>query len=687
MIGDQKSGSFSSTDSGYDSDTNLETSKSKNHNYLVAFLRGNKLPDGRDNESALSGRTMALDLPRMGDDLFVNGKKLNTIYTSEELEINTENSNLREILVEKWKKIFEKSGSQVPTSAILEELTTSCNQAGWVSCFHLLLFGMFHSHELIFGMFHSHELILCKNERETKITLKDPKILEVTHIFDIPVSKEGKSLVCQLHCEVTFTISSDDQNMNVKYENIKTSIEIPEELKKYKTRDGGRLADDLKEYFDYPLHVAARYGDVNVIKSLLESEVNVNETIITEEGRDTKVTPLYEAANSNYIEVAELLIGRDADVNRCTAYGSPLTIAISKGNGEMSKLFLSSGADPWVENDFHVNALHLAAYHGHYKIACDLLSKIDNGSKKKYIESQSDDGDTPLRFIAGLGKINEGHKKLIELLIKSGADPYSRANGESKNPSFNRKSAIEMAKGKGNQEFIRCIKSLQMIEAVKCNDLEKVNKLIKGGADPQFRNINGETALHYAAYYINPNMISTLIEAVPKRKRKSYVNTQDQKGDTPLHCLACYIPTEGEFEKYANAIRMLLQNGADLYDLCNHENEFALNTALNHNNLKFADCIGSFEQEQKYERNKLIKTTCLSVAGTILLGVALSAPLFVPLLTANTIILPTFVACCALVGIACICCAISTKYFNKSPDTLLQNQLLDAKYNNNQAPS
>ena len=115
---------------------------------------------------------------------------------------------------------------------------------------------------------------------------------------------------------------------------------------------------------------------------------------------------------------------------------------------------------------------------------------------------------------------------------------------------MNQKILFLIAKKSGNTEFIKFVKSLELIEA---DDLEKVNQLIEEGADPQFKNIDGKTALNYAT---NPEVIFALIKALPKRERNSYINKKDKNGDTVLHYLAHRIPAEKEDEKYTKIVEI-----------------------------------------------------------------------------------------------------------------------------------
>ncbi|WP_297457070.1 ankyrin repeat domain-containing protein [Persephonella sp.] len=52
----------------------------------------------------------------------------------------------------------------------------------------------------------------------------------------------------------------------------------------------------------------------------------------------------------------------------------------------------------------------------------------------------------------------------------------------------------------------------QLIEAVKKNDLQQVKKLIKNGADVNFKDKKGFSVLHYAAYFGDIKLVKYLVE-------------------------------------------------------------------------------------------------------------------------------------------------------------------------------
>lgn len=142
-----------------------------------------------------------------------------------------------------------------------------------------------------------------------------------------------------------------------------------------------------------PIHFAAWYGLVEVVRLLLDKNVDVN--LRSKSG----TSPLYASvqpgnfqANDNNevlrqiqrvivcfsgsINVARLLIERGADVNSQASYGwSPLHACGWFGQSEIAKLLLDNEANPNVTDDEESLPLHLAAAHGIFQDESDVISQ------------------------------------------------------------------------------------------------------------------------------------------------------------------------------------------------------------------------------------------------------------------------------------------------------------------------
>jgi len=145
-------------------------------------------------------------------------------------------------------------------------------------------------------------------------------------------------------------------------------------------------------------------GNLDVLRSLLEHGVDVNERNATHE------TPLFVVSEAGKLEVAELLIKYGADVNCRDKYGqTPLLAASREEFCGTAKLLLDHGADVNAKQQDLRTPLHFAAWNADLEMARLL---VERGAD---IHSQDLDGRTP----SGLA-LRAGAHEIVRLL--SGGD-------------------------------------------------------------------------------------------------------------------------------------------------------------------------------------------------------------------------------------------------------------------------
>lgn len=107
-----------------------------------------------------------------------------------------------------------------------------------------------------------------------------------------------------------------------------------------------------------PLHLAAFFGRVEAVRTLLDADAPVDEP-----SRNVMVVhPLHAAAAGRHGEIVWLLVASGADVTAAQRAGhTPLHSAAHNGDLASVKALLSAGADPHRTNDEGQSAIDLAA--------------------------------------------------------------------------------------------------------------------------------------------------------------------------------------------------------------------------------------------------------------------------------------------------------------------------------------
>jgi len=127
--------------------------------------------------------------------------------------------------------------------------------------------------------------------------------------------------------------------------------------------DGGIHVDSKNTKGETALHIACRRDDIEMAKMLLGRNANVNSTSNDHE------SPLHELTKNDNKELAELLIQHGADVNIRDKMGwTPLHEACQEGHAEFGMFLLRNGAKINAQDCKGFTALH---------IVCGKL--LDNG--------------------------------------------------------------------------------------------------------------------------------------------------------------------------------------------------------------------------------------------------------------------------------------------------------------------
>ena len=219
--------------------------------------------------------------------------------------------------------------------------------------------------------------------------------------------------------------------------------------------DNGEKKKLENAYKRYPINVAARYGNLEILKLLLSYNADIN--ICEENGN----TPLISATQNAHLDVIKELLENNAQINyKNDNDANALNMAVINNNIEIVQELLNYHADVEITSQGYTPLMYASNF-GNLEIA-QLL--IEN---KASINSQTKDGQTALQFAA----INQ-QKEIVRLLINNGAE----------------------INGKDNQGLSA------IMEAVYADNYDIVNMLIKAGADVNASvSITGSNVLDIAA--------------------------------------------------------------------------------------------------------------------------------------------------------------------------------------------
>jgi ankyrin repeat protein len=324
----------------------------------------------------------------------------------------------------------------------------------------------------------------------------------------------------------------------------------------------------------------ASYSEV---ETLIKSGFDINKK--DSEGR----TLLHVASMIGRLKVVELLLSNGADINARDNDGcTPLYSACIRdfNNYDVVKYLIDDGALVNSKTDDNSTPLHAAAASWDYR-AVELLIK-----KGADVNAVTKSGNTPLYLAVedfGQKKTIDEKKKMIKILVDSGADPMCRVN------SF---TPIEEALSSQDTEIadylIKMIKinakdssgDIPIHHAIRANNLEMVKLLIENGADINIKDDVNYTPLHVARLIkgeVEDQEIIKLLEekgAIDEGKEEKIIecpgpteeevlkrvkemiasgkdiNLKDEYGSTELHMAA--------LRGHINVVKLLIENHADL---------------------------------------------------------------------------------------------------------------------------
>ncbi|WP_254229296.1 ankyrin repeat domain-containing protein [Wolbachia pipientis] len=263
----EDSGNESQEESGVNNSDTKSSAVTTLEFQLTQSLLGQVKAD-ENNEDVKSGNTAYQDLYRT-DFFVINDRTIDNSFIKGLYDKYNEGDDKRLFAKYVFTEIFKHAKAEVPNDSLIEELTTSCNQAGYMAFLAIRIHSILIKYQVLSSDSCKKIMYIdCSDENYVRINYKSSMVVRNSY------NPEKK--ICELDSLLRFTLKF--HNGEVEYENGKVTLIIPEELK------AGResLLDDINERFtDYDndgfihLHVAAQEGNVELGRSLLECGANI----------------------------------------------------------------------------------------------------------------------------------------------------------------------------------------------------------------------------------------------------------------------------------------------------------------------------------------------------------------------------------------------------------------------------
>ena len=310
-------------------------------------------------------------------------------------------------------------------------------------------------------------------------------------------------------------------------------------LELVKTLFSEEVKDRQDNFKKSPIVCAILSGNSETVKFLLEMKVNLD--LAGQKGN----LPIHVAVLKKDIAILKLLISDKKQLNSKGWSGyTPLCLAAKLEQFEISKFLFDQGADISISDEEGDLPIHSAAYLNDSKLF-ELL----------YTESQKDtpgnEGMTPIACAADSGNLD-----VVKFLLEKKANFLQ--------PAIDGDLPLHFAASKGSEEIVKllCTESTKNTQgfngdtplhcAIKTNSIDVVQFLLDNQVNLISPNEQGDLPIHLA---VEDDRILILEKLLALADLPTFLNVQNNQKFTPL-CLAAK-------NSFAPIVKLLLDKGAD----------------------------------------------------------------------------------------------------------------------------
>jgi len=306
------------------------------------------------------------------------------------------------------------------------------------------------------------------------------------------------------------------------------------------------------------LHGAVERGDIDEVKRLINEGENVNK-IVYFRAFNLSQTPLHIAAEKGYYDIAELLIQKKANINILNNESrTPLHTASQWGHYDVVQLLLDNNAKKNIKDSKGYTPLHCAVIGG-LSSAVTSETLILGGADT---EIKNNDSMTPLHTA-----VYNGNLEAVKVLLANGADANAIDNKKRTPLHYASRNMDDifyyLEKKFYNKDLISDVmnrisvtkwRSTNEAPSYGANSAFIVEELLKYNADFESKDIEGETPLHYAAFFCNYGAFKVLLDE--NIIQITNIDVTDNKGYTPLHWAA--------LSMHSKFVKLLFERGGSV---------------------------------------------------------------------------------------------------------------------------